>query len=201
MRSETHLSRQRAIEAAAFTVLHDKGYAGTSMLAVAKAAQASNETLYRWYGDKHGLFAALADRNARELQDRLKHLRLPQADPIATLRRLAPMLLGSLTSSRTVALDRAAAADETGALGRAIAQGGRDSVAPLISELIDGAIAKGLIAAPSPRIACEWYIALVIGDAQIRRVTGAVPEPSQAHIEMLAEARVATFLRLVAPAG
>lgn len=201
MKIETRLSRRAEVEAAAYAVLQEKGYAGTSMLAVAKAAKASNETLYRWYGDKTGLFAALVDRNALALREVLDDALAQQADPVAALRLLAPMLLGTLTSSRVVALNRAATADETGALGRAIAQGGRDSVALLISDLIARAIEQGQIAAPSPRIATEWYIALVIGDAQIRRVTGAVPEPSRAHIERLAETRVAAFLKLVAPAG
>ncbi|WP_237352646.1 TetR family transcriptional regulator [Rhizobium leguminosarum] len=35
------------------------------MLDIAKAAKASNETLYRWYGDKNGLFQTMVESNAR----------------------------------------------------------------------------------------------------------------------------------------
>lgn len=201
MKNQTKQARRAEIERAAYAVLAERGYAGTSMLAVAKAAKASNETLYRWYGDKNGLFAALVAGNAAALKDTLEQALDTGDAPIDALRRLAPLLLGTLTSERAVALNRAAAADETGALGRAIAEGGRDTVAPLIADLIAQAIDQGTIDAPSPRIATEWFIALVIGDAQIRRVIGAVPEPSAAHIAQLAETRVATFLKLVAPAG
>lgn len=201
MKDSTRHSRRAQIEAAAYAVLQDKGYAGASMLAVAKAAKASNETLYRWYGDKNGLFAALVARNAEDLKTLLQDALAQGQDPVEALRMLAPLLLGTLTSARVVALNRAAAADDTGGLGQAIAKGGRDSVAPLIANLIAQAIEAGAIAAPSPRIATEWYIALVIGDAQIRRVIGAVPEPSQPHIAQLADTRVATFLKLVALTG
>jgi len=198
MKKETQVSRRAEIERAAYSVLAEKGYAGTSMLAVAKAAKASNETLYRWYGDKNGLFAALIARNAEAAKDVLAAALQEGGDPVQTLRQLAPLLLGTLTSDRAVALNRAAAADASGVLGAAIADGGRDTVAPMITALISQAIEQGQITAPSAIIATEWYIALVIGDAQIRRVIGAVPEPSSAHIATLAETRVAAFLKLVA---
>ncbi|MEQ8740678.1 MAG: helix-turn-helix domain-containing protein, partial [Hoeflea sp.] len=63
MREETRAARQAQIEQAAYEVLEEKGYAATSMLAIAKRARASNETLYNWYGDKTGLFRALVVRN------------------------------------------------------------------------------------------------------------------------------------------
>lgn len=201
MKKETRQSRRAEIERAAYEVLHAKGYGGTSMLAVAKAAKASNETLYRWYGDKSGLFAALIAGNTQSMRDALNTSLAEHDDPLEALRRLAPVLLGTLTSKRAVALNRAAAVDETGTLGKAIAEGGRDTVAPLIGDLIEKAIERRQIFAPSARIATEWYIALVIGDAQIRRVIGAVPEPSEAHVATVADARVAAFLKLVAPDG
>ncbi len=201
MKESSKQSRRAQIERAAYDVLQQKGYAGTSMLAVAKAAKASNETLYRWYGDKVGLFKALIAGNAAMLKETLEDALTRDQDPVGTLKALAPLLLGTLTSGRVIALNRAAAADETGTLGAAIAEGGRDTIAPLIADVIAQAIERGQITAPSPRIATEWYIALVIGDAQIRRVTGAVPEPSEAHIATLADARVAAFLKLVAASG
>ena len=59
MRSEKKQARHEAITKAAYAQLAKNGYDGTSMLSIAKAAKASNETLYRWYGDKQGLFAAM----------------------------------------------------------------------------------------------------------------------------------------------
>ena len=56
---EARQRREAAIHAAAYALLAEHGYGGTSMLRVARAARASNETLYRWYGGKDGLFTAM----------------------------------------------------------------------------------------------------------------------------------------------
>jgi AcrR family transcriptional regulator len=199
MKEETRKSRRAQIEAATYEVLQETGYRGTSMLAVAKAAKASNETLYRWYGDKQGLFAALVAGNAQAIKDKLEASLDPLADPEDGLRQLAPLLLQMLTSDRAVALNRAAAADESDALGLAIAKGGRDAVAPLIGDLISRAMAAGKIDAPNPHQAAEWYISLVIGDAQIRRVIGVTQAPDAETVNIRAQAGVAAFFKLVAP--
>ena len=59
MRADTRARRQAQIEEVAYRLLQIRGYAATSMLAVAREASASNETLYRWYGDKNGLFTSM----------------------------------------------------------------------------------------------------------------------------------------------
>ena len=201
MKEENRTSRRAQIEQAAYDVLQKKGYRGASMLAVARAAKASNETLYRWYGDKKGLFAALVVTNAAQLKETLEEALDPKIDPIEGLTALAPALLETLTSDRAVALNRAATADETGELGRAIARGGRDAIAPLIGDLISRAMASGQISAPNPHQAAEWYIALIIGDAQIRRVIGVTEAPEPVAIAQRAAVGVAAFLKLVAPEG
>ena len=66
MKEENRLKRQGEIEQAAYALLREDGYGNISMLKVAKRAKASNETLYRWYGDKLGLFGALVAKNAEE---------------------------------------------------------------------------------------------------------------------------------------
>lgn len=199
MKEENKKSRRAQIESAAYQVLQEKGYKGTSMLTVAKAAKASNETLYRWYGDKQGLFSALVIKNAETLKQTLETALAANSDPIEGLRRLAPLLLETLTSEHAVALNRAAAADASDELGQAIARGGRNAIAPLIGDLISRGMASGEINAPNPHQAAEWYIALVIGDAQIRRAIGVTSTPSSEAIAHRAEAGVAAFLKLVAP--
>lgn len=62
------LERRRRIEAAAYDVLAEVGYRSASILAVARRARASNETLYQWYGNKQGLFLALVEANAANIR-------------------------------------------------------------------------------------------------------------------------------------
>lgn len=200
MRDENRSIRQDQIEAAAYAVLDDKGYAGTSMLAIARAARASNETLYNWYGDKTGLFAALVRRNAAEVKALLEAQIEAGGDALGTLDRVGPVLLGLVTSDRAVALNRAAAADPTGELGRTIASEGRATVAPLVARVIALGEAQKLLAFDDPALACETYLGLLIGDLQIRRVVGRMPQPSPEALAARSETALRQFLRLFAPA-
>lgn len=198
MRDENRLHRQDQIEQAAYAVLEKKGYLGTSMLAIARAAKASNETLYNWYGDKQGLFTALVRRNAAEVKDLLEQQIASDGDVLTTLARVGPLLLRLVTSERAVALNRAAAADPTGDLGRAIAAEGRGTVAPLIAEVIDRGRSQGLFQIDDVSIALETYLGLLIGDLQIRRVIGRLPQPALAVLDARADIALRHFLSLFA---
>lgn len=176
MRPDKQAARRREIENAAYRVLAEKGYRGASMLAIARRAGASNETLYRWYGTKQGLFRALVEENARRVGARLQKALDTGADPLDTLTGLGAELLALLLGDRAVALNRAAAADadDTGSLGQALREAGRDSVMPLIAAVFDQASRSGRLVLEDPSEAAEVYLGLLVGDLQIRRVTGAL---------------------------
>ncbi|MEM7568070.1 MAG: TetR/AcrR family transcriptional regulator [Pseudomonadota bacterium] len=182
-------ARRRVIEDAAYAVLLEKGYRRTSMLAVAKRANASNQTLYRWYGSKQGLFTALIEANADEA---LAVLRTSEASDVdATMEAFGAALLGVVTGEKAVALNRAAAADadETGELGHALAKAGRARVLPAITARLTAARLEGL----EPDEAAELYVSLLVGDLQIRRVIGVLgplPDEERARRSRTAWARV-----------
>ena len=104
-------------------------------------------------------------------------------DPLECLENVAPVLLSMLLGERAIALNRAAAADESGELGAAIAAGGRNAVAPLVEELLRRACEAGSLTALSPSTAAEQFLGLLIGDLQIRRVIGVLPEPEADFVE------------------
>jgi AcrR family transcriptional regulator len=187
MRKEARAARQDEIEAAAYDVLEQKGFEGLSMLAVAKAAKASNETLYRWYGDKAGLLEALIARNAGIVKAALDAGAGEGGEACGALARIGPVLLAMLTGPRAVALNRAAAADGSGALGRALARSGRDAVAPWIAGVMARAITAGELAGGTPQEMAELWFGLLIGDVQLRVVTGATPGPGADEIERRAQ--------------
>lgn len=198
MREENRSIRQDQIEQAAYAVLDAKGYGGASMLAIARAAKASNETLYNWYGDKTGLFAALVRRNAAEVKALLEDQIAVGGDALDTLARVGPVLLQLVTSDRAVALNRAAAADPTGELGRVLAAEGRETVAPLIAQVIAQGREQGRFAFDDLAMACETWLGLLIGDIQIRRVVGRMPQPGPEALAARADAALRNFLRLFA---
>ncbi|MBO6638680.1 MAG: TetR/AcrR family transcriptional regulator [Roseitalea sp.] len=194
--------RRTAIEDAAFALLIEKGYKATSMLEVARRAGASNETLYKWYGNKQGLFAALVEANARTVAELLRaRLGSADADPLETLVAVGPLLLDLVTGERAIALNRAAVGDvhDTATLGKALAASGRETVVPLLADLLGRARDTGSLAFDAPRPVAETYVALLIGDVQIRRATGAIGPLTDDEIRARSERAVSLLCRLYAP--
>ncbi len=199
MKEENRAIRQDQIEQAAYEVLREKGYASTSMLSIAKRARASNETLYNWYGDKVGLFRALVTRNADEVRAHLEESLIGDRLALDTLRSLGPILLSLLTGVRAVALNQAAAADPSGELGVAIAEAGRETVAPLIQKTLEKARGDGALSFVDSHEAAELYLNLLVGDLQIRRVIGREPEPDAHYIAKRSQTALMYFCRLLSP--
>ncbi|TPL04460.1 TetR/AcrR family transcriptional regulator [Mesorhizobium sp. B2-4-10] len=193
-------ARRERIEEAAYAVLRETGYKSASLLAIAKRASASNETLYNWYGNKQTLFRSLIEANAGEARKLLEDALHQARDPLETLNLLGPVLLTLVTGDKAVALNRAAAGDvnDTGTLGQSIAQFGRNTIMPLVGDLLRTASRAGLIACDDPAEAADIYISLLIGDLQVRRIVGVLEELPRAEIEQRSNRAFTLFLRLYA---
>ena len=191
MRQETQKARRKEIQQAALALLVQHGYAATTMASVAKAAGASLETLYKWYGDKPGLFRAMVQANIEELRNELVMSAAAFRDPLAAVQEFGPQLIAVLTSEEVVALNRAAAADPSGDLGRIIAEVGRGSIAPQLTNLFARAI-EG----EDPAQVTEVYLGLLLGDLQIRRVIGRMPPPDAVEARQRADRALEMLRRL-----
>ena len=183
MRESAQIERRRSIEEAAYALIDEKGYDNISMLAIAKRAKASNETLYRWYGDKKGLFQAMVIRNADEVYASLVEDLDRQRDPMQILEDISLKLLRLLTSDRAIALNRAAAADASGELGIALSKVGRERVLPLISKVLGQIKDQGTFGDLSLEEVTRLYMNLLIGDLQIRRPIGVMPAPNETELK------------------
>ncbi|KHA54118.1 TetR/AcrR family transcriptional regulator [Sulfitobacter geojensis] len=197
MREEKRSLRRQQIEDAAYAVLEAKGYGGTSILGIAKQARASNETLYNWYGDKRGLFQALVTRNAEEVKMHLETELETDHDAISILGTLGPKLLNLLTGDRAVALNRAAAADSSGELGATLSKAGREAVFPLLERVLLRARDEGTLIFDDTGEAVALYLDLLIGDQQIRRVIGRLPQPSKTFCQARSERAVRLLRQLL----
>ncbi|MBI3149564.1 MAG: TetR/AcrR family transcriptional regulator [Betaproteobacteria bacterium] len=196
------LERRVRIREAAAKLLLENGYRATSMLQVARAASASNETLYRWYGNKQELFAELVSANAAEVARQLASAVAEGEDTVSALGRVGPTLLGTVTGALAVSLNRAAVTDvhETARLGKLLAACGRDAVMPALARLMAAGTAAGHLAQDSPEHLAEIYVRLLIGDLQIRLAIGAVDAIEPEALRLRAEEALGYFLRLFAPA-
>ncbi len=190
MRSEKKQERQQAIFAAAYKVLGEKGYKGTSMLAVAKMAGASNETMYNWFGNKQGLLAAMIESNAAGASNILESALSPNdmtsEEVTQILERFGDVLLQMLTGEKAVALNRAAAADvsDGNILGQLLADNGREKIVPQLVQFFEVAIKNKRFKTHDSREMTEIYLALLLADVQIRRVIGVTNAPDPAATKM-----------------
>lgn len=203
MATPKQIARRERIEEAAYAVLKESGYKAASLLAIAQRASVSNETLYNWYGNKQALFRSLIEANASQARGLLEGALQTGSDPLDTLAALGPILLSLVTGEKAIVLNRAAAGDnsDTKTLGPAIAQFGRDTIAPLVRDLMQTANQSGLIVCDDPAAAADIYFRLLIGDLQVRRVIGAIDELPSSEIERRASEAIALFVQLHAPPG
>lgn len=178
MDEEKRRTREAGIHEAAYDQLAVHGYGGASMLRIAKAAKASNETLYRWYGDKDGLFSSMVRENAAGMRAALVGALNQQKDPWAVLEDVAPVFLRMILGERAILLNRAAAADPTGALGAVISAGGRSEIMPLLDQLMQKICIDGVASEAS-----GWFVSLLVGDLQVRRMIHQQGALSDAEIE------------------
>ena len=197
MREEMRAKRQEQIEAAAYALLEEKGYAATSMLEIAKKSKASNETLYRWYGNKKGLFKSLVETNAAEIKKLLETDLSNEASPTKTLSMLGPKLLGVLVSRKAITLNRVAATDPTGELGKALSASGRETILPLVRMVFGRMLNEEHASDERVQEVVETYIGLLVGDLQIRRVIGVKPELKQSEINSRAKSALSKISRLL----
>jgi AcrR family transcriptional regulator len=190
--------RRREIEDVAYKVLAERGFTSTSMLEIAKQARASNETLYQWYGDKLGLFAAMIEANRAAAVRRLQ-MSIEGASLADDLLAFGTALLDTILSDRAILLNRAAAADASGQLGRTLSVHGRDAVIPHLKRRLEKEPLPSEFSDHGD--AAECFIALLIGDRQIRRVLGALPEPDMNTCKVWAARAVRRFLVLLTARG
>ena len=188
--------RRIQIETAAYGLLSLKGYKATSMLEVAKRAKASNETLYKWYGNKQGLFLSMVERSVAASRELLVSSLEGDQDLAAILDTFGPQLLQMLTSQRTIVLNRAAAGDvhDTGMLGRTITEGGRDAILPILAQVFDLSEPKGMTGYE----VAELYLDILISDLQIRRVIGVLPMLSETDVKARSDRARDIVLKLIA---
>lgn len=178
MKQDDRNERRAQIEAAAFALLKEVGYRKTSMLQIAKTAQASNQTLYAWYQNKQALFRAIIERFGQAVREQLEAALREGQNPLDALAALGPALLCFTTDERAIIMNRAAVIDaaETGVLARAIDEVARDGIYPLICALMERLVHAGLFAPEvAPDDAAETYVALLFGEAQLRQALGNLP--------------------------
>lgn len=195
-RAHSAQAHRGAVIDAAFAELVDHGYRSTTMLGIARRAGASKETLYSWFGNKHGLFAALIRRQAEATAGGIADALEGDEAPPATLTDFATQLLTMLVGERSIAINRAAMAAPE--LAEVLLAEGRFAAGPIVEKYLARLDDIGVLRIADPVAAFRMLYGLVVQDTQIRVLLGD-RQPTHAELRAQAAAAVETFVGLHAP--
>jgi AcrR family transcriptional regulator len=193
-------ARRRQILDAAFTEFATKGYAGTSMEAIARRANASKETLYAWFDNKQALFNTLMDISIEGVTSRVSAAYERDPAPAHVLKVIAEDVLRQML----------AIAPLVQAMGSG--EQGREALRPLgvtITEwrghFVDymlQAREKGEIAFDDdPFELVSVFVAMAQGEWSLRLATGMTDKVTEQMIAAHAERVTRIFLQALAPPG
>src|SRR5260221_6131543 len=173
--------RRRAIVAAAFSVLMDRGYAGASTLEIATRAKVSKRELYAEFGSKQGILEALIATTAARM-------RVPLSPPeigdrlafSSALAQYGTVALGELPSPPVLAINRLAIAEagRSADLGGILDRSGREPNRKALGDLMRRAQAAGFIGAGDPERMSGQFFALLFGDLILRLLLGVISPPT-----------------------
>ena len=195
----SNVERREEILGVALSVLAERGYRGASTREIARRAHASKETLYAWFGDKHGLFEELVRWQAECIGAAVEPRLEPGAEePSEVLRAFAVELQRLLLGDRAVVINRAAISEAPSdpSFAKVLSAQGRGSIVPKLVRYLEGERDRGRLDFEQAETAVDVLIGLVIGDQQVRRLLGVLPMPEPEQIEARAERAVESFLAL-----
>ncbi|MCY6379990.1 TetR/AcrR family transcriptional regulator [Hoeflea prorocentri] len=197
--------RQNAVLEAALHLLVEGGGGALTTARIAKAANCSKESLYKWFGDRDGLLAAIIEYQAGKV-------RLPEAATLPetarsfrnSLERFAFDLLSVLSGDVSLALNRLAigqASREDAHLGTLVLERGRRVIGLRAGALLEAGRTKGFIAYDDGEEAFGTLYGLIIRDIHVRRLLGDESASGNGMLERQAKKAVEQFFSLYGTAG
>ena len=168
-------ARQQAVLDATLALMVEEGDSLT-MTAVARRASCSKETLYKWFGDRDGLFAAAVTWQAS--QGRAGNYDAQKLDAAAlrqSLEDFAAAWLRVIPSPTAIALNRGAvrhAGSGKSNLGSIVLANGRFAIGARLKPLLEAGRAAGLLVFDDTETAFRSFFGLVGRDVQIRLLLG-----------------------------
>ena len=161
-RALNRMEKERRILDAALKVFASAGFSGASMDAIAEKAGVSKPTLYQYFGDKDGLFAAVMGRGGGHLLEPLQSL--GGAGLVATLHRFAWHYADFVLRPDMLSLARLVIGEvqRFPQIGRAYQSAGPDRVLRGIMEFLNDQRAQGRLAFDDAELAAEDLWALVL---------------------------------------
>lgn len=196
---EAFSPRQSAVLECALGLLVAGGERALTTAGIARAANCSKESLYKWFGDRDGLLAAMITYQASKVRTpAFLHGTPGRAEFVRHLEIFAEDLLMVLSGEVSLALNRLAigeASRDGARLGRLVREHGRLPIERRARALIELGRRHGYLRFDDPREAYETLYGLIVRDGHVRMLLGEAPESPDSGLRR-AECAVAQFFRL-----
>jgi AcrR family transcriptional regulator len=173
----------------------EHGYERTNVNELVRRTGGSMATLYRYYGGKAGLFAAMMDEVRKELLTPLTELGSAREDPEVFLTRLAEAFLRLAVSPDGIGFFRVLVAEayKFPELQHAVARGFGQLTGHLASYLATQT-AEGRLQLRDPERAAAQFLEMVKGQAQLLAVMGLGQPMSDREVSVQVGSAVSLFL-------
>jgi AcrR family transcriptional regulator len=197
---ESFSPRQNAVLEEALQLLVSGGEKALTTAGVARAANCSKESLYKWFGDRDGLMEAMIAYQASKVRTgdaALANLTRPTLERLLT--EFASGLLDVLSGDVSLALNRLAigqASRESSQLGEMLLERGRRQIGRRATALLISAKRAGLIGFDDANEAYETLYGLIVRDLHVRMMLGENVTAMKKEFGRRAERAVAAFLTL-----
>ncbi len=185
--------RQSAVLEVALALLVEGGEKALTTAGLARAANCSKESLYRWFGDRDGLLAAIIAYQASKVRLDGADLEPQNAQSyrgslVAFVRELLSVLFGEAS----LALNRLAIGQsnrDNARLGKLLLERGKHTISARTRALLDEGLKHGYLAFNDAEEAYQLLYGLAVRDVHIRLLLG--EELSKAHADFTAQAQTA----------
>jgi TetR/AcrR family transcriptional repressor of mexJK operon len=192
--------KRKTVVRAANSLFLERGYDGTTMDDVAARAGVSKPTLYRYFADKDGLYAAVVQATADDV-DTLVRLVTDElagdAHPREGLCRLAEKLLNVLMQPDLLRLRRLviAQAERFPEVGRNWFRLGFGRVLETLATAFQRYDDNGFLILPDPLLAANHFAGLLLWTPFNRAMFGGETRYNPRELEHYAQAAVEAFLK------
>jgi AcrR family transcriptional regulator len=195
---DSYSPRQRDVLEAALGLLVEGGDRALTTTALARTANCSKESIYKWFGDREGLLSAIVTHQASKVRN-IDQDALPQGRAAfeAALRAFAEDLLTVLMSDTSLALNRlsiGAVRGEDAGLGAVLLERGKRRIETRALVLLEAGRSAGHLSFDTADAAYQALYGLIIGDRHVRALLGDAPDA--AAIPGIATSAITQFLAL-----
>jgi TetR/AcrR family transcriptional regulator, mexJK operon transcriptional repressor len=195
-KKRVYLRKSEPVLAAAERLFLSQGFAATSMQDVAAEAGVAKATVYSNFSSKEELFSAVVKRRAEKNMLDLSVVELRSGDLAADLLELACAFLRDIYSREQVELFQTVVSDARRfpELGRMMIEGAFAETHGQIMEYFEEKVASGDIAHADPRMAAEYFIAIIKAERHIPLVFNQPVDVDPRSIRTIASGAVDIFL-------